>query len=307
MTGRVLQHWLCGLMLMTAALRGWAVEPRLLIVLEEVAVSRQAADLLNREMTRLGWSVSEATVAFERPAVLRPDNEPGLSAIVALGSRAFISASRQAAGRPVVSALISRSALEELLPVGTQRWSAVLLDQPADRWANLTQLAFPHRQQVGMLVGPSGAKNAQLLERSLESRGMSLIIENVAASEEVIPALDRLLPRANLLLALPDPLTHNRNTVQPILLTTYRARLPVLAYSEAYQQAGAVLSLYSTVPQIVAQVLDTLRQLQDAKALPNVQLPRYFTVGINASVARSLGLNLPAASELEQRLRGLDP
>ncbi len=307
MTGRVLQHWLCGLLLMTAALRGWAAEPRLLIVLEEVAVSRQAADLLDREMTRLGWSVSEATVAFERPAVLRPDNEPGLSAIVAFGSRAFISASRQAAGRPVVGALISRSALEELLPVGTQRWSAVLLDQPADRWANLTQLAFPQRQQVGMLVGPSGVKNAQLLERSLEGRGMSLIIENVAASEEVIPALDRLLPRANLLLALPDPLTHNRNTVQPILLTTYRARLPVLAYSEAYQQAGAVLSLYSTVPQIVAQVLDTLRQLQDAKALPNVQLPRYFTVGINASVARSLGLNLPAASELEQRLRGLDP
>jgi hypothetical protein len=294
-------------LLVTVALRGWAVEPRLLIMLEEVAVSRQAADLLNREMTRQGWSVSEATVAFERPVVLRPDNEPGLSVIVAFGSRAFISASRQAAGRPVVGALISRSGLEELLPLGAQRWSAVLLDQPADRWANLTQLAFPNRQQVGMLVGPSGTKNAQLLERSLEGRGMSLVIENVAASEEVIPALDRLLTRANLLLALPDPLTHNRNTVQPILLTTYRARLPVLAYSEAYQQAGAVLSLYSTVPQIVAQVIDTLRQLQDAKVLPNVQLPRYFTVGINASVARSLGLNLPAANELEQRLRGLDP
>ena len=137
---------------------------------------------------------------------------------------------------------------------------------------------------------------------------MSLAIENVAASEEVIPALDRLLPRANLLLALPDPLTHNRNTVQPVLLTTYRARVPVLAYSEAYQQAGAVLALYSTVPQIVAQVIETLRQLQDGKVLLGAQLsPRYFTVGINTSVARSLGLTLPAAGELQEKLRGLEP
>lgn len=124
----------------------------------------------------------------------------------------------------------------------------------------------------------------------------------------MIPALDRLLQRSNLLLALPDPLTHNRNTVLPVLLTTYRARVPVLAYSEAYQQAGAVLALYSTVPQIVAQVIETLRQLQDGKVLLNAQLsPRYFTVGINTSVARSLGLNLPAANELQEKLRGLEP
>jgi putative tryptophan/tyrosine transport system substrate-binding protein len=308
MTGRVLRHWLFGLMLATAAIRGWAAEPRLLVVLEEVAVSRQTAELLTRDLTRLGWTVSEATVGFERPVVLRPDDEPGLSVIVALGSRAFISATRQAAGRPVVGALISRSALDEILPLSAQRWSVVLLDQPPDRWANLAYLAFPSRQQVGLLVGPTATKNAHLLERRLEARGLSLATENVAAAEEVIPALERLLQRTNLLLALPDPLTHNRNTVQPVLLTTYRARVPVLAYSEAYQQAGAVLTLYSTVPQIVAQVIETLRQVQDGKALLGAQLPpRYFTVGINTSVARSLGLHLPAAGELQEKLRSLEP
>ncbi len=308
MTGGVLRHWLFGLILATAALPGWAVEPRLLIVLEEVAVSRQTAELLTRELTRLGWTVGEATVGFERPVVLRPDDEPGLSVIVALGSRAFISATRQAAGRSVVGALITRSALDEILPLNAQRWSVVLLDQPPDRWANLAYLAFPNRQQVGMLVGPAGTKHVQPLERRLEARGMSLATESVAASEEVIPALDRLLQRSNLLLALPDPLAHNRNTVQPVLLTTYRARVPVLAYSEAYQQAGAVLALYSTVPQIVAQVLEILRQLQDGKVLLGAQLsPRYFTVGINTSVARSLGLSLPAAGELQEKLRGLEP
>lgn len=173
MTGGILRHWLFGLMLATAAIRGWAVEPRLLVVLEDVAVSRQTTELLTREFIRLGWTVGEATVGFERPAVLRPDEEPGLSVIVALGSRAFISATRQAAGRPVVGALISRSALEEILPLSAQRWSVVLLDQPADRWANLAYLAFPNRQQVGMLVGPTGTNHVQMLERRLEGRGLS--------------------------------------------------------------------------------------------------------------------------------------
>ena len=38
---------------------------------------------------------------------------------------------------------------------------------------------------------------------------------------------------------------------QPLLLTTYRAGVPIVAYSESYLQAGAVVALYSTPPQIV--------------------------------------------------------
>jgi hypothetical protein len=93
--------------------------------------------------------------------------------------------------------------------------------------------------------------------------------------------------------------------VQPLLLTTYWAGIPVVAYSESYQQAGAVLDLYSTVPQVVAQVIDSLQQVREGRPLPNLQPPHYFTVGVNAAVARSLGLSLPTSGELVARLRSL--
>lgn len=301
-----LQRGLLGLLLATAIGCGWAAEPRLLILYEDGPVARQAAELLSRDLMRLGWAVGESKVGPEHPVALRADDEPGLSAIVALGARAFAASTRQAGGRAVVGALISRSALDEALPVALPRWSVVLLDQPPERWANLLHLALPNRQQIGMLVGPTALNKSQQLARRLEGRGMSLAMERVATAEEVIPALDRLLLRTNTLLALPDPLTHNRGTVQAVLLTTYRARVPVVAYSEAYQQAGAVLALYSTVPQIVAQVVEALRQWQEGKTPANVQSPRYFTVGVNAAVARSLGLSLPDAHELQERLRSLD-
>jgi putative ABC transport system substrate-binding protein len=122
----------------------------------------------------------------------------------------------------------------------------------------------------------------------------------------VVPALEKLLPRINLLLALPDPVAHNRNTVQPLLLTTYRAGIPVIGYSESYLQAGSTLALYSTVPNFTAQIIESLQQFFEGRPPAAIQVPRYYTVGINNAVARSLGLLLPSERELQDRLRSSD-
>lgn len=299
-----LRRWLMTWLLATTAVMGWSAELRVLVVREDTAVARDATSLLGGELARQGWSSSEAIVGYERSV---PDlRREGEQAVVAFGSRAFVAALRQAAGRPVVAALITQPGLEELLPIAGERWSAIVLDQPPERWLNLIQTALPGKQPVGMLVGPAGQKPVRAMERKLQDRRLPFAVEPVASSEEVVSAIERLLPRMSLLLSLPDPLVHNRNTVQPLLLTTYRAGIPVVAYSESYQQAGAMLVLYSTVPQIVAQVMDTLRQLQEGRVPPNIQSPRYFTVGVNTAVARSLGLRPPSASELMERLRDLD-
>jgi ABC-type uncharacterized transport system substrate-binding protein len=185
------------------------------------------------------------------------------------------------------------------------RWSAILLDQPVDRWISLLHVAFPSVQHVGILTGPANQKAVRALEKRMAEKRLTLVIEQIAGPEDVVPAIERLTPKVGLLLAIPDPLAHNRNTVQPLLLTTYRAGIPVVAYSEPYQQAGAVLALYSTVPQIAEQIVDSLNQVKDGRMLPNVQAPKYFSVGVNTAVARSLGVPLPPASEIDRRLRSL--
>lgn len=279
-------------------------ETRMVIVRDELPVSRQTADILTREFSRLGWSVAEATVGYER--TLPNLRREGDAVLVALGARAFIVASRQAAGRPVVGALISRPAYEELLPVSGERWSVILLDQPLERWSGLMRVAFPSRSQVGLLSGPATQRSLRTMERRFQDRNLTLATENIASTEEVVPALERLLPRMSVLLALPDPLAHNRNTVQPLLLTTYRAGIPVVAYSESYQQAGAVLALYSTPAQIAYQIVESVQQFADGRPPANMQWPRYFTIGVNVAVARSLGLQLAPGSEIQEQLRGLD-
>lgn len=298
----LLRHWLFPLLFAILPIVGSAADLRALIVREDSAVSRQAAELLERDLIAMGWQVGLASVGPDRLVGAHSENE---QIVVALGARAFSSSLRHAAGRPVIAALLAQSSLEELPPGTADRWTAIVLDQPVDRWIALLQTAFPGTQQVGLLAGPANQKSVRLMERRMSERRLSLSVEQIAVAEDVVPAIERLIPRMGVLLALPDPLVHNRNTVQPLLLTTYRAGIPVVAYSESYQQAGAILALYSSVPQIVAQVTDSLQQFKEGRSLPNLQSPRYFTVGVNTAVARSLGISLPSAGELSGRLRSL--
>jgi putative ABC transport system substrate-binding protein len=296
------RHWLVGILLATIAVASVAAEPRVLIVREESVVAQQTAELLARELSSTGWAVAEATTMDDRSFAGHAEGE---QALIALGSRAFSSALKHSRGKPIIGALLARGSLDFVAPERGDHWSAILLDQPIDRWINLINAAFPGVQQIGMLASPVGQKAAIAVERRLMERGLTLTIERVATLEDVVPAIERLVPHMDVLLAMPDPFAHNRNTVQPLLLTTYRAGIPVVAYSESYQHAGAVIALYSTIPQIVAQIVDSMRRIQDGKTLPNVQMPRYFTVGVNRAVARSLGLSLPPAEDIEGRLRGL--
>jgi ABC-type uncharacterized transport system substrate-binding protein len=277
-------------------------ETRVLILRDESAVARQTSELLEREIVALRWSATVTVIPAGRSLPQNPDGE---QVMVALGGQAVAIALKHSGGKPVIAALLSQSVLEDTLITAGDRLSAILLDQPAERWINLIQSAFPGIQEVGMLAGKSTQKTARALERKMSDRRLGLAIESVAAPEDVVPAIERLVPRMALLLALPDPMVHNRNTVQPLLLTTYRAGIPVVAYSESYQQAGAVVALYSTVPQIVAQITDTLQLVREGRSLPAVQSPRYYTVGVNSAVARSLGLSLPSAADLNGRLRSM--
>lgn len=281
-----------------------ASDSRLVILGDDTAIARTATELLAQAVRQSGYAPSlvvlQANESFS-PAVIEAN-----TVVIAVGVRAHAVAAKIVAGRPLLSILVTRAALDEHpLPVG-ERVSAIVLDQPVERWAALIQLAFPAARRVGVLAGAAGTRPLGPLERSLGEKRMRLVVENVGGTEGLLPAIERLVPNIDLFLALPDPVVHNRNTVQSLLLTTYRAGIPVIAYSEAYQQAGAALALYSTIPQIVSQAVDTLRSFRDGRPVPRLQAPSQFTVGVNTVVARSLGLRLPPVRELGERLRAVD-
>ena len=116
-------------------------------------------------------------------------------------------------------------------------------------------------------------------------------------------ALQNVIRESDVLLALQvNPLT-NSGTARDFLVTTYREQIPVVGFSEGLVTAGALLSLYSTPRQYGRHGAEIAARILAGEAeLPPPQFPAYFTVRVNTSVARFLGLQMQDETELTAAL-----
>lgn len=176
---------------------------------------------------------------------------------------------------------------------GDRRLSALFIDQPLSRQLDLIRAVLPERRRVGVIYGPTSRELADELRDKAHARKLTLVGAEVSDATGVYGALQRILPESDVLLALPDPVAVNAGTVYGLLLTSYRAQVPVAGFSEGWVKAGALVSLFSTARQQGQQGAEIAsRALSGETALPLPQYPKYFTVRVNGTVARSLGLHI---------------
>jgi ABC-type uncharacterized transport system substrate-binding protein len=239
------------------------------------------------------------------------DNEAfkGVRAIVTLGSEALTAAIALDSRTPLVSALIPRNGVERILresPVRAQaQVSALYLDQPFSRQAELIRQALPKAQRVGVLLGGESMAQEATLQAALQSKGLDMASELVGLPGTLFAGLKTVLDGTDVLLAVPDPKVYNGSTISNVLLATYRARVPVVAFSPAYVRAGALMSLHSTPRQIGLQAFAMVKNQLQGNSGVVLQYPVDFTVVLNEQVARSLDLVLNEQS-LTERLKRLE-
>lgn len=241
----------------------------------------------------------------EFPAATTALAEPGL--VVSVGADAGrVSVIRS--GQPKLLTLLPKSTYDALSatvpPKNAPPLSGIYLDQPPARLLRLVRIGLPEARNVAMVFGPASV--SQLLDYDAAARDQGLNLQAVTVTDErqLFGALTRALDGADVLVAVPDPRVFNSHTAQNVLLETYRRRIPVIGYSEAYVEAGALMSLYSTPEQIGRQAGEWIVEAPRPSGLrlPVASFPKYFTVRSNPRVARSLALDLPPDRQLMQRL-----
>ena len=232
--------------------------------------------------------------------------------VVTVGVRATDQVASLPIRTPVLAVLVPRAwyiktGRTRLQDGGRRSASAIFLDQPFERQARLIRLAFPEMRRVGVLLSAEQRGLVDELDEALRAQRLELVHIPVAEDERLIAPLEQVLSETDLLLAIPDPLVFNRNTAQSLFLTSYRYRDPVVGYSRSMTRAGALVSLYSSPAQIGRQAAEWLGNALSGTTvrLPPPAHPVYFEVSINDQVARSLGISLPDATDLEKRLGGV--
>ena len=210
---------------------------------------------------------------------------------------------------PILVTLVPRQTFEQLVhdrnrPEDYRVFSSIYLDQPLARQFRLIRVVLPESKSAGVIVGPATLAQLGQLKSVAEKVDLRLVTEKTTQTNDLFAALQRLLPEVDLLLTFPDPTIVNPSTIQNLLLTTYRYRVPVISYSQSYVEAGALAAIYSTPEQIGTQAARLIKTMvrNGIWTLPKPHYPENFSVKINRNVARSLGLVVPEEALALQQL-----
>lgn len=228
---------------------------------------------------------------------------------VTLGAAAAAVLSRSTLAAPVLCTLLPRASFEAALKTSgrqpSAQFSALFLDQPLSRQLELIRLALPTARRVGVLRGRDVPSEGSTLRAVVQARGLQLTEGMVGPSDSLFPAIKEVLDASDVLWALPDAEVYNSNTVQNILLASFRARVPMVAFSPAYVRAGALLAVHVTPAQIGLQAANLAHAVLEGRSLPETPIySRDFEVAVNERVAHSFGLTLnPQTLRLSLRRR----
>lgn len=237
----------------------------------------------------------------------------GVQLIIAAGTPAARVALDRADGPSVITSLLTQSAYEAVrLQFAAYRApvSALFLDQPSYRQIAFIKKLFPDNRIVSMAVSDA---NRRLLPRYLRSASQQYLTLNAIvapASEPPLSTLEKMLATPDsVYLAVPDSALFSRDNIRPFLLTSYRYQRPVIAFSPAFVQAGALAALHSTPAQQatdLAQWLNRIRPTSSSVPLPPPISPSRFSVSLNPHVARSLKVTLPSEASIINDLANVD-
>ena len=290
----------CAGLIALAGCRAHAADSVLLVLSARGGPYAEAADAL---LTELGGDVAvtqRLASDIASPVRVAP------RAAVALGSEACRALSASTVAPPLrLCALVPASVVDRMAD-GGRPTSAIVLDQPAARQLALVRLAMPERQRLAMLFGPDSRTLEARFRGAAQTTGFRLQGITLGKPEELADALRQVLHEADVLLALPDSKLFNSQTIQNILLATFRDRVPFVAFSPAYVRAGALMAVYSTPEQIGRQAARTLRAVLSGRDVARLQAPQEFVVRVNGDVARALGIELENEQSLAARLRKLE-
>lgn len=296
------------LLLMCCAWNTHAGATRLLLILSsDQPYYRQTAASLQENLPDV----------FSHQTVVNSAYQPATSGnhdmIVAIGTKATKKVLYSCPSTPTLSIFIPRTTFESLLEIyhgqcqDKTRVSSVYLDQPLHRFFNLAKHLKPNAKSLGVVLGPASTQQLQQLEALAQQRGLILKHAAITDRDNPIAALRPLVVKSDLVLPLPDEGAINRAVAKWVLNLSFQNKTPVIGFSHAYAEAGAVAALFSS-PEDIG--LSTSRLIA-AWAEGNGRIwtprhPKHFTIKTNLFVSRSLGLHPADLKGLQQQVEHME-
>lgn len=255
----------------------------------------------DRGLSRLVQTRIEARFGDQVRVARYSQETRGDALVLALDAGALAEVRANNRDQPLVSLFSTSNEIDSIISNQNQ-FSAIYSDPPLDRQARLGRLIIPRARTVAILSSGERAGSYEPLIASMDLMGLDARVFVVSSSDTLIRDLNRALAYGDFLLGTPDSRIFNRNTVKPLLLTSYRRNRLVIGPSRPFVQAGSVASTYTPARDQVDEGLQLVANWFDKGELPAARYPDHFEVTVNEQVASSMNLPLPSEEQLRESL-----
>ena len=280
----------------------------LIVVSKNSSIYQNVTHTLEQQLQRQQLSFDTLYL----PETPDPETLAHYDLVVAVGTLASKQALEFEADTPLLSTFIPRRTFQALInrdPALLRRQQrggigALYLEQPFLRQLQLLSLIKPEVKTLATILGPTSRREYSPLQQAAQEMQWTLNVRQLDKQDNPIEQLSPLIQSSDAFLAVPDKSIFNRSTAKWILLMTFRQRIPLIAYSRRYVDAGAVAGVFSTPQTVGDETAQLIEQWRTTGTLPQPAHPQLFDIGVNRATARSLRLKLPSLSELKQQLEG---
>lgn len=224
--------------------------------------------------------------------------------IVSIGYKAAKVVSKHKTKTPIIYSLIpDNESLRTSIPCKKTTCYKAYINQPISRYTKLFKVLFPKGKNLVLATTKANSGNSQQVKAA--SKNIGIIYKEIRIQQQNITrTFINKLNNNDVLLALPNPDIYNANNAKNIILSTYHANVPIIAYSKSFAKAGALVSLYSSIDNIADKTASIVNKIiQDGPQKQKEYYPDDFTIEINSAVARSLNIDIDSESVIKRKIK----
>lgn len=171
------------------------------------------------------------------------------------------------------------------------------MNVPIEQQIALLRRVSPQVRRIGVVYDPS--KTGFLVrqaERIAQQQGVRLVAKAIASSKDAFAALDAMQGEIDALWILPDLTVLAQESVQYMLLLSFRNKIPLLGLSENQAKMGALLGLsFGSGQDIGSQAGELANQILSGRSAEEIPFTsaRKLKLTVNLKTASKLGLQIP--------------
>lgn len=255
------------------------------IILKDIDI-KPYRDAIEGFKSACGCSVKEVKVSDDNALKKIVNEHP--DAVFTVGTRAFRKA-RALQNIPVIYAMVMPVELAD----PPENISGVSMDIAPKNCLAAMALIFPRAKRIGLLYDPE--RTGPFVRRAAAAaaaKGVSLITKTMSDPQQMPALLDSLRGRIDVLWMLPDATVVTPETIDYLMLFSFRNKIPLFSFSEKYVQKGAVGALKIDPGDMGAQAAEIAGALFDGEKGPVRVFARSARLVVNRKVGAKIGVQI---------------